>query len=182
MLSDSLQARRDTGRHAQDGIVCEAVLFGLAKLWGRATGFKLVEDGIEARSCLRLCTLTCCGLRQTYLQPYAGKELTLRDLVALQSRQFSSSSELLAHRDFGIFAQDAVPGIRLIMCLRPDRARVVETLVIDMRCASSSRMQCCTLPHSCVTAVASQRGAQGGPTELLAVSLLCAEACQLAGR
>lgn len=88
----------------KDGFLAEAVLYGLARVWGRAAGFQTV-----------------------------GGAGTLRDLVTANSTVFSSSTELMMHRDYGLVPDANVPDVRLIHCLRPDKARHVQTLVTDNR-------------------------------------------------
>ena len=40
---------------------------------------------------------------------------------------------VLACRDFGLTQEAKVPDLRLILCMRPDKARKVKTLVADNR-------------------------------------------------
>jgi hypothetical protein len=82
----------------------EALLFAFGALWGHAFGY----EGMQDRGCVR-------------------------DLIASNSNMYSSTTELLMHRDFGIAPEHYVPHLRLIYCMRPDKARQVKTLVCDNR-------------------------------------------------
>lgn len=95
----------------KNGFLAEAILYGLAHIWGKTATYK---------------DMTPAMLKP----PVLGEVGTLKDLVTTDQ---SSSMELKMHRDFALAPDTNIPEIRLIHCLRPDKARQVQTRVADGR-------------------------------------------------
>jgi hypothetical protein len=103
-VEDSLPATIGDPPIAKSSQLAEALVFGFSSLWGHAFGY----EGMEDRG-------------------------FIRDLIACDSAMYSSTTELKMHRDFAIATERFVPHLRLILCMRPDKARQVETLICDNR-------------------------------------------------